>query len=161
MEDNAAVIQRFYEAFQKKDHETMAASYADDARFQDPVFPNLEGWEIGAMWRMLCERGKDLTLEFSDVRADGDSGSSHWEADYSFSATGNMVHNVIDASFTFRDGKILTHTDSFSLHKWAGMALGMKGKLLGWLPLVQNQVRAQGAQGLKLFIKRKKLDPKA
>jgi len=157
--DNAAVIQRFYEAFQAKDHETMAASYADNATFKDPVFPQLEGWRIGAMWRMLCERGKDLELVFSDVRAEGDSGSAHWDADYTFSATGNLVHNVIDARFTFQDGKILTHEDSFSLHRWAGMALGMKGKLIGWLPPVQNQVRGQAAKGLELFIKRKRIGP--
>ena len=43
--------------------------------------------------------------------------------------TGNAVLNRIDARFTFRDGKIIRHEDSFDLWKWAGQALGMKGKL--------------------------------
>jgi len=35
---NAALIQRFYEAFQRSDAEAMAACYAPDVQFSDPVF---------------------------------------------------------------------------------------------------------------------------
>ena len=52
---NAALINRFYEAFARQDGETMAACYAPDAHFHDPVFQDLHGDEVGAMWRMLCE----------------------------------------------------------------------------------------------------------
>ena len=38
---NSALIDRFYEAFGRRDHETMAACYAPDARFSDPVFQDL------------------------------------------------------------------------------------------------------------------------
>ncbi len=57
----------------------MAACYAPDARFSDPVF-DLAGGEVGAMWSMLCERGRDLRVEWRDVRADDASGAAHWEA---------------------------------------------------------------------------------
>ncbi len=65
----------------------MASCYRDDASFSDPAFADLEGWNIGAMWRMLCERGKDLELIFQDVEANDTTGSAHWEADYTFSVT--------------------------------------------------------------------------
>ena len=90
---NAALIERFYEAFARRDHEAMASCYAPDARFSDPVFQDLNGDEVRAMWRMLCERAIDLELSHSGVRAEGDRGSAHWDADYTFTATGRRVHN--------------------------------------------------------------------
>lgn len=157
--DHHALITRFYEAFQQRDHAGMAACYHPNVHFADPVFPDLSGWRAGAMWHMLCERGKDLRLEFSQVQANGAQGSAHWEAFYTFSATGNTVHNVIDAAFVFQDGLIIDHRDSFNLYAWARQALGLKGRLLGWLPPVQNAVRKQANAGLEAFIAKHDLAP--
>jgi ketosteroid isomerase-like protein len=148
MHANAETLTRFYTAFAAKDVATMATCYATDPTFSDPVFTDLRGPQVVAMWTMLCERGKDLRLEFSGIEADDTTGKAHWEAWYTFSTTKRPVHNVIDASFTFRDGKIATHQDRFDLWKWTRMALGPTGVLLGWSPLVQNKVRATAAQGL-------------
>src|SRR5688500_14161736 len=115
----------------------MAAAYHPEAFFSDAVFTRLHGAEIGNMWRMLCERGKDLTLEFRDVKADDVRGSAHWDARYTFAATGRKVLNQIDAEFEFKDGKILRHKDSFDFWKWSSQALGPVGKLLGWTPLIR------------------------
>jgi ketosteroid isomerase-like protein len=150
---NARLIENFYAAFARRDAAAMAAAYAPDARFSDPVF-DLAGAQVGAMWAMLCERGKDLKVAWRDVRADDTSGAAHWEADYTFSGTGRPVHNVIDAAFTFRDGRIATHKDSFDLWRWSRMALGAKGLLLGWTPLVRNGIRAQGKRGLDAWMSR-------
>jgi hypothetical protein len=92
-----------------------------------------------------------LTVEYSGVSADDTTGRAHWEARYDFSATGRKVHNVIDARFEFADGKIIRHADTFDLWRWAGMALGPKGKLLGWLPPVQNAIRKTAMKGLDAF----------
>lgn len=149
MSDNAALIERFYRAFQVRDAATMGACYHDKARFSDPVFPDLDAAGARAMWAMLCARGKDLRLEFRDVYANRNTGAVHWEAWYTFSATGRQVHNVIDAKFEFRDGLILRHTDSFDFHRWAAQALGLTGRLLGGTAFLQNKVRAQAAKGLE------------
>lgn len=130
----------------------MGACYAADVRFSDPVFPDLQGDRARGMWAMLCARGKDLRIEFSGVSVEGDRGRGHLEAWYTFSATGRQVHNVIDGTFTFRDGRIATHTDRFDLYRWARQALGLKGTLLGWTPFVQNAIRAQGAKGLERWM---------
>jgi ketosteroid isomerase-like protein len=143
-------IEQFYRAFQNRDGATMAACYTPDAHFRDPVF-ELHGDAIGAMWRMLCERGKDLRLEFSNVQASGDSGSADWQAWYSFSKTGRKVHNIIEAGFRFRDGLICEHVDNFSFWRWSRQALGPAGLLLGWTPLIRNKVRAEAAKGLAAF----------
>jgi hypothetical protein len=64
------------------------------------------------------------------------------------------VHNLIDASFVFADGKIVRHIDTFDLYRWARQALGLKGRLLGWAPPVQNAIRAQAARGLEAFVRK-------
>jgi ketosteroid isomerase-like protein len=150
---NAALIDRFYSAFARRDAGGMAACYAPDAHFTDPVF-DLSGEQVGAMWSMLCERGADLELEWRDVRAADATGSAHWEPRYTFSATGRPVHNVIDSAFTFDAGRIVRHVDTFDLWRWSRMALGAKGALLGWSPLVRNAVRAQAKRGLDAWMKK-------
>lgn len=151
MHANAELIQRFYSAFQRRDAETMAACYHPQARFSDPVFPALQGGEVGDMWRMLARRAADLALEFDQVEADEHGGRAHWVARYTFSATGRPVVNDIQARFVFRDGLIAEHTDRFDLWRWCRHALGAKGLLLGWTPLVHNAVRRQAAKGLAAF----------
>jgi uncharacterized protein len=148
---NAALIDRFYEAFARQDGETMAACYTADAHFHDPVFQDLHGPEVGAMWRMLCGRATDLKIVHSKVDADADSGWAHWEADYTFS-TGRAVHNVIDAGFKFENGLIADHRDSFDLYAWARQALGPVGVLLGWSPPVHAKIRSQAREGLDEFM---------
>jgi ketosteroid isomerase-like protein len=147
------LVTKFYTAFQNKDWKTMQSCYHDDIVFSDPVFQNLKGNEAKAMWHMLVSAGKDLKLDFSNVKVNDQTGSCHWEAYYTFSRTGRKVHNIIDASLEFKDGKIIKHTDVFDLWRWSGMALGISGKLLGWSPIVRNKVRGIAQANLKKFMK--------
>ncbi|MBI5255140.1 MAG: nuclear transport factor 2 family protein [Burkholderiales bacterium] len=151
MHANAELIHHFYSAFQRRDGEAMAACYHPQARFSDPVFPALQGSEVGDMWRMLTRRAADLALSFDQVEADERAGRAHWVARYTFGATGRAVVNDIQAAFVFRDGRILEHTDRFDLWRWSRQALGAQGWLLGWSPLMHNAVRAQAAKGLAAF----------
>ena len=150
-ERNRETIRRFYEAFGAGDGEAMAACYAPDVQFSDPVFPDLNGSEAGDMWRMLTSRAKDLEIELASHDADETTGSANWIARYTF-RTGRPVVNDIDASFRFDDaGLISEHRDSFDLWKWTRMALGPIGVALGWSPIVQGKVRSEAASGLEEF----------
>ena len=151
MHPHAELITRFYDAFGRLDAEAMAGCYHPDIEFSDPVFTDLRGERAANMWRMLCARASDLTVELSGVEADDREGKAHWDASYTFAATGRPVRNSIDASFRFEDGKIREHRDRFDLWKWTRMALGVPGVLLGWTPLVQNKVRSQAAAQLAKF----------
>ena len=153
-----ATIERLYAAFRRLDAETMAACYAPDARFDDEAF-SLQGREgIGAMWAMLCDavkaKGRDVwKLETRDIT----ERSAHWEPTYRFSATGRMVHNIIDAEFEFDGaGLIKRHRDHFDFWRWARQALGLPGVLLGWTPMLRAKVRAQAAKNLDRFIAARK-----
>lgn len=151
---HTTLINTFYEAFARLDHETMNACYADDVTFSDSVFKNLDAKQTKAMWHMLCTRAKDFKLTFTNVEASGQEGSCHWEPIYLFSSTGRPVHNKIDAKFWFKDGKITKHEDSFPLYRWTQMALGPMGYLLGWSPMIQNKVRKTAMGNLKSFIQK-------
>ena len=149
--NNKELIEKFYTAFQQKDYAGMIACYHSDVHFSDPVFTDLHGSQAKAMWHMLCERGKDLQVVFSDVEADERNGRAHWEATYTFS-TGRKVHNIIDAALEFQDGLIIRHQDSFDLWRWTRMALGPTGLFLGWTPLIQNRIRQTALAGLEKFM---------
>ena len=153
---NAELLNGFYRAFAALDADAMARCYAADASFQDEVFTLAGRDQIAAMWGMLCSatrtKGRaDWSLEFSGVSADDQQGRAHWEAHYRFSATGRLVHNSIDAQFTFRDGLIADHRDRFDFWSWSRQALGAPGWLLGWSPILRRKVQARAAANLKVF----------
>lgn len=148
MSDHAQLLDRFYSAFAKQDGATMAACYTPDAVFSDPAFGELRGSEIGDMWRMLCERARDFSLEYQVLEANEQGGLVHWEARYLFSATGRHVHNIITARLRFQDGLIVEHRDHFNFWRWSRQALGPAGLLLGWTPLLRGKVQAQARKGL-------------
>lgn len=153
------LIDSFYSAFQARDHQAMARCYHPEVIFSDPVFTNLKGWKASAMWRMLCERGKDLELQYRDVEADDDKGSAFWEAHYTFSQTGKKVHNKIQAKFRLKDGLIVEHRDTFDLKAWMGMALGWQGKILGQFGFGRAAVQKKAATGLDIYIQKQNLGP--
>jgi ketosteroid isomerase-like protein len=148
MADNADVIRTLYDALDRHDGEAMAALYAPEGRFHDPAFGELTGEEAGDMWRMLTGRSEDLSVDLADHDADGDTGTAHWIATYTFS-TGRPVVNDIRARFRFRDGLIVEHDDSFSFIRWARQALGPAGIVLGVYPmrlLVRRKARRDLAE---------------
>ena len=151
---NESLIERFYAAFAERDGATMAACYAPQARFSDPVFTDLHGPEAGAMWRMLTGQARDLRVELLEHEANGERGSARWRAHYTFSQTGRPVVNDVRASFRFGDGLIVEHEDDFDFHRWSRQALGPAGLVLGWTPLLRSTVRRRARASLDEFIAR-------
>lgn len=152
MHPNEELLTRFYTCFQQKDVAGMAACYHPDAEFTDPIFQTLKRERAVAMWQMLLGRSKDIQIIFSNVQADEQQGKAHWDAHYTYSATGHKVHNIVDAQFRLQDGLILIHKDTFDLAKWAVQALGLTGRLLGWTPFMQQTIRRNAAKTLDTYI---------
>jgi hypothetical protein len=148
---NRATIERLSEAFGQCNGSAMTACYAPGAHFRDPAFGDLEGEDVGAMWRMLTGRAKDLKIELHEHEAGEDSGSAHWIARYTFS-TGRPVVNDIRAKFRFDgDGKIADHVDEFDFRRWAKQALGPIGTLVAVLPPLRSKARAKALEQLAAF----------
>src|SRR6185312_10720528 len=132
---NKETIERLYAAFAARNGAAMTACYAKGAHFRDPAFGDLEGDDIGAMWRMLTGRARDLEITLREHDADAGAGTAHWIARYTFS-TGRPVENDIHA---------------FDFRKWAGQALGPKGHLVALLPPLRGKARAQALAQLTTF----------
>ncbi|HYF70356.1 MAG TPA: nuclear transport factor 2 family protein [Ohtaekwangia sp.] len=150
------LIDQFYTAFQQKDYRGMQKLYHVDAVFRDPVFQRLTSEEVKAMWEMLLTQARDLDVSYQSVTANDHRGNCHWKAKYKFSKTGRPVHNIIEASFQFKDGLIYRHHDAFDLWRWSRQALGLSGLLLGWSPLVQNKIRRTARTSLDKFMAKNK-----
>jgi len=149
---NTDLIERLYQGLRDLDGEAMAACYSLDARFEDPAFGVLTGEQVGGMWRMLTSRSDGIEVELSKVLADEDTGSAHWVAHYTFGPSKRPVINRIDARFTFADGRIAEHVDTFSFYTWARQALGPMGFFLGATPFVKSRVTEQARRGLEVFM---------
>ena len=151
MHPHAQLIEKFYDSFQRKDAAGMAACYDPAVTFADPVF-TLRGKQANAMWAMFCAGGGGLVVTHGGVQADDARGQARWEARYTFSGSGRMVHNVIEAAFEFHDGRIIAHRDRFDFWRWARMALAPTGALLGWTPLLRRRVQRAARARLGRFI---------
>jgi ketosteroid isomerase-like protein len=154
-----ARVAAFYAAFRELDAASMKAAYAGDAQFRDPVFRLSGRDDIGAMWAMLIEaarQGRDVwRLDCGAISADASHGRAHWEAHYRFAATRRLVHNVVEASFSFdAGGLIVAHRDRFDFWRWSRQALGPAGAALGWTPWLRHKVQRQAAARLQAWRER-------
>lgn len=104
------------------------------------------------LWRMPIKRSKgNIKINFGNVQADEKKGTVDWTAEYVFGGTGKKVFNTVNASFEFKDGKIIQDTDRFDLWDWSRQALGWKGILLGWTPFLKAKIQKQAINHLMKF----------
>lgn len=150
---HSEVINKFYSAFSKLDHAAMNSCYSDDIVFFDPVFGLLRGDQVRSMWEMLCKSAKDLHISWGNIQEpDDEYCTCDWIANYTFSKTGRHVENRIKAHMRFAEGKIIEHSDGFSLHKWSKQAFGLTGILFGWNSLFQNRIKNSARKRLLKFM---------
>jgi ketosteroid isomerase-like protein len=158
MNTNSQLIEKFYTAFQQLDAAAMNSCYSDDIVFFDPVFGLLRGEEAKSMWEMLCKNAKQFSLTYGNIVVlDEEYSTCDWMAKYIFSATGKQVINKIKANMRFADGKIIEHSDAFSVHKWSRQAFGLTGTILGWNSFFQNKIKNKAKKSLVSFMEQKKL----
>lgn len=148
------VAEQFYDAFMVRDHYTMGLLYAENATFSDPVFPLLNALGARTMWKMLLSQADDLAIEVNILEDTPTRARVQWSAYYSFGATGRRVINRIQTDMAISNGRIVRHVDQFSLWRWARQALGLKGLLLGWSPMVRKRIQAQAARSLNEFARK-------
>ena len=147
--ETRAALTHLYDAFARRDGEAMAALYAPDAAFEDPVF-RLRGADIGRMWIGLTRRAKDFAISYSIAQVRPDAGAVEWTARYLFG--GRPVVNEIRSEIQFENGKIIQQVDRFEFPRWAAQALGLPGRLFGRFAWFQRAVSRKARRGLGLPI---------
>jgi hypothetical protein len=148
------VAEQFYDAFMVRDHYTMGLLYAENATFSDPVFPLLNALGARTMWKMLLTRAEDLGIEVKILEDSPTRARVDWVAYYTFGATGRPVVNRVHTEMALSNGRIVRQIDSFDLWRWSRQALGARGWLLGWTPLVRDKIRAQAAHSLREYARK-------
>ncbi|MEO8585276.1 MAG: nuclear transport factor 2 family protein [Acidobacteriota bacterium] len=144
--ETEAALTRFYEAFARRDGDAMAAMYARDATFEDPVF-RLTGSDIGKMWIGLTRGAKDFSVQFTVAKAGPGTGIVDWTARYLFGGKRPVV-NVIVSEIEMQDGLIVRQKDTFDFPRWAAQALGLPGMLFGRMAWMRRSVSKSGAARL-------------
>ncbi|MBS1513336.1 MAG: nuclear transport factor 2 family protein [Bacteroidetes bacterium] len=156
MTNNPQTVAAFYTAFQQTDAAAMNNCYSEDISFFDPAFGMLHGDEVRCMWEMLCKNARDFSLTYGNiVELDDEYCTCDWEAHYTFSKTGKKVINKVKANMKLANGKIVEHSDAFSLHRWSAQAMGFTGWLLGSTKFFQNKVRNTARRSLLQYMQGK------
>ncbi len=156
MNANEQLVNNFYAAFNQLDYKKMNDCYSDDIVFSDPVFGLLQADEVKAMWEMLCKNARNFSIVYENIQAlDEEYYTCGWTATYTFSKTGRKVVNNVKAYMKIADGKIIEHSDAFSVHKWSVQALGFSGWLLGWNSFFQKKIKNNARKTLLKFMHQK------
>lgn len=151
------IVESFYDSFKRKDAEGMIIHYHPEIVFSDPAFGELRGTRVMNMWKMLCERGHDLQIQYRIIQIDESNSEVwvRWDAEYTFSKTGRKIYNSVESDLYFEGDKIVRHIDTFNIKNWAGQALGLRGKLLGNTRYFKKKLRQQFNQILDRYIEKK------
>ncbi|WP_085316414.1 nuclear transport factor 2 family protein [Derxia lacustris] len=139
---NARLLDQFFGALALGEAAAAGMFYAADARISVPA---LELRDLGAdaarrLWRLLLEDASDLHVQYAVVHADEHGGEVVWIARYTWRPTGRIVTQRLHGRFQIRAGRITAETEQFSLWACARMALGWRGALGGWSPLLRIRI---------------------
>jgi hypothetical protein len=145
-EETRAALSAFYDALARRDGEGVAARYASDATFEDPVF-RLRGADIGRMWIGLLRRARDFSVSYTIAQAGSGRGTAEWTARYLFAGRRPVV-NVILSEIEFDGDRIAHQRDTFDFPRWAAQALGTPGQLFGRYDWFRRAVSRKAARGL-------------
>lgn len=146
--ETRALLTRLYDALARRDGDAMAALYAPQATFEDPVF-RLRGPDIGRMWIGLTRRARDFGVSYTIAQADSDRGTVEWTARYLFAGRRPVV-NAILSEIEVEDGRIVRQRDRFDFPRWAAQALGLPGRLFGRFAWFRRAVSRRAMRQLGL-----------
>ena len=146
--ETRAALTHFYDALARRDGAAMAARYAPDATFEDPVF-RLRGDQIGRMWIGLLSRAREFGVSYTIADVSAGSGVVESTARYLFGGRRPVV-NVIVSEITFAGDRIARHVDRFDFPRWAAQALGPAGTLFGRFAWFRRSVSRKARRSLGL-----------
>lgn len=153
---NQDLLLKFYHSFSLGKAEDMISCYHDDIEFEDPAFGKLKGERAKNMWRMLLSnKDADLRVEYNNIKANDSNGKVSWKADYFYGQFKRPITNHVEATFEFKDGKIIKHKDDFDLWNWTMQSLGMIGYVLGWSSYMKNKINTKTSRLLTEYMDKK------
>ena len=146
-------VKTVYEAIQRGDAAAATACYCDDAYYEDLAFKLKGNGDIDAHVALVCSR--KVKVAYTNIHTDGLEVKGHWVFDYVFAKTGRPVHNEMNSTFKFRDGKIVDHRDEGNRWEWSKQALGFPQDII--VTLAPPILRRQAIEELEKFKAEEKL----
>ena len=154
--NNAALIDRFYSAFARKDARRWPPATRPMRTSHDPSFRTCTATRRACGGCGSCERGlRPQAVEHSERAQPRPTPARRTGWPTTPSPGQPAVRSNVDrGELRFKNGLIAEHRDDFDL--WRGRArraLGPVGLLAGWSPpAVQNKVRGQARDNLRAFM---------
>ena len=144
--ETRAALTHFYDALARRDGAAMAARYAPDATFEDPVF-RLRGEQIGRMWTGLLGRAREFGVSYTILDVAPGSGVVECTARYLFGGRRPVV-NAIVSEIVFDGDRIARQVDRFDFARWAAQALGPAGRIFGRFDWFRRSVSRRARRSL-------------
>jgi ketosteroid isomerase-like protein len=153
MDSNRELIRTFFSAFQNRNFEAMRNCCNDNLVYFDPLYHFLNGEHVLSMWKCRYAYVEKFCLEFSDiVTDDNEYYTIQYHLSYVAEETGKVVNQTIKSYMRVLSGKIVEHSDAFSIHQWSSMVYGTIAKLIGWNRFYQNRLKKNARKKLLKFI---------
>lgn len=143
----SAVVNRFFESYQRSDWQSMARCYHDKASFSDPIYPDLREENIVYLWFSRLSKHQSIDLQYRVVFADERKAQVEWTAISPFNGKAVKIEGL--STFALWDETIVRHVDEFSFVKWSRQAQGLKGWLLGGSRFYQARVQRSARSQLE------------
>lgn len=161
---NRAIVEKFLSCYQKHVYKDMQSCLADNVRFSDYAFDDIQGKKVMAMWHWFCvpypPRKQPIEVpEFTIVEETGDAVVAKYRVKYLYGRDEKPVDYFIKARFTLKNGKIVEQHDEFmsiTEFKFAKMAFGFPAALLALTPLLRIIVKKKAGEKLDQFIQEKR-----
>ncbi|MCF3107806.1 nuclear transport factor 2 family protein [Niabella sp. CC-SYL272] len=149
---NIEMIGLFFAAFGNLDHRAMNALYSEDIIYSDPLFGMLEGEAVKDKWEMCVGEIRDFRLTvIKTEEIDHEYATCRWKATWYASRFRKQIVFEAKSFMRFSGGRIIEHSDGFSLTKWIAQAYGWKGQFFGWLNFMKRRVQREYRQRLIAF----------
>lgn len=103
---------------------------------------------------LLSQKKESTIITFNSIQASSEKGTVNWIAEYFYGEKKRKVINKVNASFKFKEGKIIEHTDTFNLWEWTKQAMGITGFLMGWTSFMKDKIQATTNKNLDDFIQK-------
>lgn len=150
---NKQVVEKFYEAFSRRNAAIMNSCYAEDIVYSNPVYGLLQGQEVHCMWELFCKEVHHFSLTFGTItEIDEEYITCNWTAKYNDIVTGRQIIKKAKAFMRINKGIIVEHSDAFNINTWMTQHFGWKGYLFGWTYYMKRSVFKKARKRLKTYM---------
>lgn len=153
---NIEIIDLFFTAFGNLNDRDLNALYSDTIIYSDPLFGLLQGQQVKDKWEMVCKNMTEFRLTvIKKEEIDHEYATCEWKAEYISVDSGGPIVFSSKSFMRFAEGKIIEHSEGFSLTKWVAQVYGIKGRFFGWLNFMKRKAQAECQERLEQYSKSK------